>query len=129
MNNTPRRPWCGLLLGLTVIAAGCSKGDTQRLAGVSRKITEKARILAEDTGQRMSLRWQSANPGLEIRVSQRLHWDKGLANVPIQVEAAGNVVTLKGAVAELAQRQRAVNLAETTEGVEKVVDALQAPEQ
>jgi hypothetical protein len=129
MGEGHKYSWYWLLIGLAVTAAGCSKGDTQRLAGVGHKVTEKARLLAHDTSERMSFGWHSANPTLQLRVGQRLQWDKGLANTAIQVEATGNVVTLKGAMPDLAQRQRAVAIAESTVGVEKVVDALQSPEQ
>ncbi len=64
---------------------------------------------------------------LDARVSIRLRWDKNLADMPIQVSSKGAVVELKGAVRDLDQRRRAVEIAESTAGVEKVVDALETP--
>ena len=122
----------GLLAGLLLTAAGCSKADTERLARVGRKVTEKAGAISSSTNERLHAGWQNFPVNLEgtslaARVSNRLRWDRELVNTPIEVRATGPVVELKGAVAGLPQRQRAVGLAETTLGVEKVVDCLVVP--
>jgi osmotically-inducible protein OsmY len=58
-------------------------------------------------------------------VLTRLRWDKGLAGTAVQVDTPGTgVVRLQGTVADDQQRRRAVDLAESTQGVEKVVDEL-----
>jgi osmotically-inducible protein OsmY len=58
-------------------------------------------------------------------VLTRLRWDKGLAGTAVQVDTPGTgVVRLQGIVADDQQRRRAVDLAESTQGVEKVVDEL-----
>jgi osmotically-inducible protein OsmY len=129
MNISQRWGWGCLLCGLALIIAGCSKGDTERLARVGRKITEKVEA---NTNDRLNTGWQSfrANMkenGLTARVSTRLRWDSMLADTPIDVEASGGIVTLSGTVANLEQRRRAVALAESTVGVEKVVDLLELP--
>ena len=129
MNASQRRQWARLLLGIALIGTGCSKHDTERLAGVGRKITEKVEA---STNDRLDTGWQSfrANlnqSGLNARVSTRLRWDKLLADTPIDVEANGGVVTLSGSVSNLDQRRRAVALAESTLGVEKVVDLIELP--
>jgi osmotically-inducible protein OsmY len=123
---------CGSLILLALSLAGCSTDDTERLARIGRKMAEKVQALTDDTGDRFHTGWQSfrANlddSGLDARVSTRLRWDKALADTPIQVEATGGVVTLKGTVTELEQRQRAVALAGSTLGVEQVVDNLEMP--
>jgi osmotically-inducible protein OsmY len=123
---------CWLLAGLSLIASGCGRGDTERLARMGRKMVERAEAMSEDTGDRLHSGWQSfrANldqSGLDARVSTRLRWDKGLADTPIQVEAQGAVVTLKGPVGDLDQRRRAVAIAESTLGVDQVIDALEMP--
>ena len=58
-------------------------------------------------------------------MSQRLAWDKNLADARIQVRADGGAVELKGAVREAGQSKRAVELAESTAGVDKVTDSLE----
>jgi osmotically-inducible protein OsmY len=132
MRTIHKRGWCGLLLGLTLAGAGCTRGDRERLGRVGRKIGEKATVVRESAGSRLHSGWQRLRVnldagGLSTRVSTRLRSDKELVNTSIQVEAKGTEVTLKGAVANLSQRQRAVALAESTVGVETVVDRLQMP--
>jgi hypothetical protein len=111
---------------------GCSKGDTERLARVGRTITEKVEAASADSTDRFYAGWQSfrttlESSGLDGRVAIRLRWDKTLAETPIRVEATAGVVTLSGPVSTLEQRRRAVELAETTQGVEQVIDLLEMP--
>ena len=55
----------------------------------------------------------------------RLRWDKQLADADIQVSSAGpGVVRLQGTVADGEKQQRAKELAESTQGVEQVVNDL-----
>lgn len=63
---------------------------------------------------------------VEGRVYSRLHWDKRLAEekIDIEVEREGVVILTGTATDERAQR-RAVQLTESTVGVERVVDRLQ----
>ena len=64
-------------------------------------------------------------------MTARLRWDKALGGTRITVQAAGGVVELRGTVGTDNQRRRALDVTETTTGVERVVDALEiaAPEQ
>ncbi len=63
--------------------------------------------------------------GIEARIYGRLHWDKSLKNATIDLSVANaGVVTLEGAVASEKAKLRAVDLAQETEGVERVVDHL-----
>jgi osmotically-inducible protein OsmY len=130
--NKGHKRWGWLLGGLVLWAGGCSRGDTERLASVGRKITEKLDAASADTNDRFYAGWQSFRTTMECssldgRVAIRLRWDKALADTPIRVEATGAVVTLSGQVAGLEQRRRAVALAETTQGVEQVIDLLTTP--
>jgi osmotically-inducible protein OsmY len=117
---------------LLLAGAGCSKTDKERLERVARKVTEKAALLSAATNDRLQTGFQGFPANLDLanlgmRVSDRIHWDKELADLTLQVEANGGVVTLRGVVANLAQRQRAVGLADSTIGVVRVVDELQIP--
>ena len=59
------------------------------------------------------------------RVAVRIRWDKEMADAAVQVEAAGpGVVRLQGTVTDAAQHHRAKELAESTQGVEQVVNEL-----
>jgi|SRR5579862_3981048 len=59
------------------------------------------------------------------RVYARLYWDKSLADAPFQVETKnGGVVVLKGSVPSAEARHHAVELAQSTVGVNETVDEL-----
>jgi osmotically-inducible protein OsmY len=59
------------------------------------------------------------------RVYARLYWDKSLADAPFQIEAKdGGVVVLKGSVPTAEAKRRAVDLAQSTVGVNEAVDEL-----
>ena len=59
------------------------------------------------------------------RVYARLYWDKSLADAPFQVETKdGGVVVLKGSVPSADAKHRAVELAQSTVGVNETVDDL-----
>ncbi len=121
-------------LALLLLAAGCDGQDADHLARVSRKALARAGYLSGHTDDRPPSGWQAVQASLDevtidARVSARLRWDKNLAGVTIQTRAAGTVVELYGNVRDLNQRRRAVELAESTTGVEKVVDQLQTPAQ
>jgi len=123
------------LLSLTalpaaVIFAGCNNEDTDRMARVGHKVLAKAELLAPEADGRLSRGWQAMRSGLDsapldTRIATRLRWDKSLGDLDIQVRTEGGLVELKGTVRDAAQRQRAVELAEATVGVEKVIDSLE----
>ena len=97
---------------------------------VGRKLTAQTEALTADQGGGLNKGWQTVRNGwqettLAGRVAARLHWDKNLADAQIQASAMGNTVELKGTVRDLDQRRRAVELAETTTGVDKVTDVLE----
>jgi len=130
----PARLLSLVLLPLAVQAVGCNSEDADRMARVGHKVLEKAEALAPEADGRLSRGWQAMRSGLDgmpldARVTARLRWDKTLAEAEIQVSMDGGVVELKGSVRDAAQRQRAVELAESTAGVEKVTDSLETPTQ
>jgi hypothetical protein len=120
-----RKRW--LLLGL-VLAAGCSRQDTERLARVGRRMAGHAEALTGELREGLGSGWQGLGGPLEARVAARLRWDRGLTDTAILVEVSGNTVELKGKVRDLTQRRRAVELAQSTDGVEQVNDQLQISE-
>lgn len=124
------RQLCPPLLVVAAFAAGCNPDDTERMSRVARKLTARAEALTTDQDSGLNKGWQAVRNGwqettLAGRVAARLRWDKTLADCQIQTAAVGNAVELKGTVREPEQRQRAVELAESTLGVDKVTDALQ----
>lgn len=118
-----------LMLALSLAAAGCSQ-DADRMARLCQKTAAKFDGATEGIRGRLrtgfgAVRGTVSDTGVDSRVALRLRWDADMAGAEIQVRPAGSgVVELRGSVADLAQRTRAVQLARTTAGVENVVDAL-----
>jgi|SRR6516225_9301008 osmotically-inducible protein OsmY len=121
--------WLGwLLLGLVLGPCGCSHEDADRLARVGRKVAAKLEGVGGGAQEKLADGWQAV--ALDARVAARLRWDKALGGTRIEVRASGGVVELRGSVGNENQRRRAIDVAETTSGVERVTDALEvtAPE-
>jgi hypothetical protein len=129
-------------LGLMLMPAGCEKEDPEHLANVARKVASRAEPLVETVDSEWAQRFRTspqappvpaalpiAELGVEARVSSRLRWEKSLSGVSIQVTASEGVIELKGKVANVAQKKRAVELAESTTGVDKVTESLEVDEQ
>jgi hypothetical protein len=119
-----------LVVGCLMLAAGCNREDSRRLAHVGQKIVERAEQLTGGTQERLvgGLPIVQDNTGLAGRVSSRLRWDKAVADADISVRVQGDVVELRGSAENLQQRRRAVELAETTVGVARVVDLIADPQ-
>ncbi len=116
------------LLGLAVLVTGCSRQDTERLARIGKHIAARAEAVTVDCHAQLGSSWNGVGESVGARVWARLRWDSALADLPIHVYVAGGTVELKGTVRNIDQRRRALELAETTTGVEKVNDQLQIAE-
>jgi osmotically-inducible protein OsmY len=127
MGTVRGRRWLGLLVGCAVLTGGCTRQDTERLARIGRKAVEHTEALTGDLRERLGSGWQAADAGVAGRVAARLHWDRSLADANITVQLKEDAIELRGNVADLPQRRRAVDLAETTVGVRKVIDLLEMP--
>lgn len=116
-----------LMVGFLFLAPliGCNRQDTEAISRMGRKITAHARASANDL--RLDLHWKDVrqNPTLHDKVQERLRWENTLTEFTIDVHVNDKEVELKGAVATASQRQRAVELAETVAGVEKVINSIQ----
>ena len=118
-------------LCLAFASAGCNGEDADRLARVYHRTAARFEDESAGTREKLSRGWHSlqgdplAAASLRDRVAARLRLDRALAEAAIEVDADGDVITLRGEVGA-AQRRRAVDLAETTIGVEKVVNELTA---
>src|SRR5262249_32288015 len=120
-----------VLLGLVLAAGeiGCGSDDPDHLARIAKCVAAKGQGFTGDADKTLT-GWQALQANMEdltldARVSARLRWDKDLAGAQIQVQVKEGALELKGTVHDLPQRRRAVELAQSTVGTEKVVDQLE----
>jgi osmotically-inducible protein OsmY len=126
-----RRLW--LVTVLVLLSGACNRQDAERLGRIGRKAVERTEGLTGHVRDSLTTGWQSVCSGAEessvpARVMARLRLDKSLADATIEVELKDGVIELRGQVADLPQRRRAIELAESTIGVAKVADKLQTPQ-
>jgi hypothetical protein len=117
------------VLTAVVLTAGCESQDAERLSRIGRLLTEKVQASFVMAQSQLDPGWHTGfdELGLDSRISARLRWDKLLADATIGVRVTNGQVELTGRVADLARRRRAMDLAESTVGVESVVDRLESP--
>jgi hypothetical protein len=125
--TTRRLTW--LLGGTAFLIGGCEAQDADHLARATRLLVHKAEDLTGGAGNRWAARLQAIGadpdaPTLETKVASRLRWDKALEGAQIQVAIKEDAVELTGTIRDHDQRQRAIDLAEATAGVEKVTEKL-----
>src|SRR5262249_3468023 len=105
--------------------------DGDKLATVSRMAVTKVRE-ALPPAERVSAPVNALRKELpqrtEDRVRARLEADKQLEGIEFAVAADGATVKHRGVVPSPAARQRAVELAGSTVGVDAVIDELAVPE-
>lgn len=129
MRSRRRTIW---LMSLALLTAGCGQ-DAEVLARLGRKSWSKLEALGHETANQLGPRIEAAragcpDPTLAARVSCRLRWDQSLEGAAIEVHAAEGKIELTGTVMNPTQRQKAIELAETTVGVEQVLDSLTLPD-
>jgi hypothetical protein len=121
-----------LSLSLLLLAgvSGCQKSDTETLSRIGRKVADRGQAAFGDLRSRIDLNWKPrlAEPDLEERVRLRLRYDKELGDVAFEVKGQGKEIELRGKVSQADHKRRAVELAETTRGVERVHDHIEVIE-
>lgn len=128
MAKTRCRLPCKPVLALFVLSlAGCSRSDSECLARIARKVSGRIGDATAEIRDSLGTGWQDVcgELGVEARVTARLRWDKALADAAIEVKLQDGEIELKGTIKDEAQRQRALDIAGSTSGVEKVADHLQ----
>jgi osmotically-inducible protein OsmY len=118
------------LLALTTICLGCNRQDADCLARIGRKVAAHTKNSAGDIGSKLDVSWAGSKrePTLQEKVQDRLRWENTLTDVTLEVNVNHKEVELKGTVKNAQQRLRAIELAETLAGVDKVVDAISVRE-
>ena len=106
----------------TALTVGQQKDSDSLGDKVNRGLERAERKLRETWGDIQKATHRMTVQG---RVYARLYWDKSLAEAPFQVETKdGGVVVLKGSVPSAEAKHRAVELAQSTVGVNDTVDEL-----
>jgi osmotically-inducible protein OsmY len=111
--------------------AGCKARDIELLGAACQKAAQKLGLSRGAAAGTLAgaLRGALGETSLSARVESRLRWESALADASIEVHPGGNgVVTLRGTVAGPGLRQKAVEVARTTLGVERVLDELEVTE-
>jgi hypothetical protein len=132
MNNRRKHWRLGVLGLLALVVTGCDAKDRDAIVRIALKIADKADQATAGVRGPVLAGWKPGQPDLDSltapqRVKARLRWDKALVDCDINVEAKDNAIELRGQVPALEQRRRAVDLAESTVGVEKVDDNVESP--
>jgi hypothetical protein len=112
---------------LALTTTGCNRQDVDGLQRIGRKVLDRAQAAASPLREKFdhTLHGIGGHVSIRERVQQRLQWDKTLADVAVEVAVSEKDIELKGTLKSEEQRRRAVELAETTNGVERVTDSLQ----
>ena len=104
-------------------AAEAQQGPVGRAGQALDNVGKNIRRGVEDTVARGQINAQERD--LLARVTYRMRWDKKLVGSALRVEVqADGTTVLRGSVADLASKARAVDLVESTVGVTRVVDEL-----
>jgi hypothetical protein len=115
---------------LTLLVCGCGGQDVDRLGRIGAKAAARFQDMAGGPHGKLANGWQTVcasigDPTPDARVAMRFRWDKQLAAADIRVTSPGpGMVRLEGTVADATKQQRAKELAESTQGVEQVVNDL-----
>ena len=120
-----------LLVSLLALAAGCNRHDADALSRIGKKVGAHAKTGAGELGAKVDLSWAGSirEPSLQEKVHDRLRFENTLTDVSLEVHVKNKEVELKGIVKTPSQRQRAIELAETVTGVERVNDAIVVKEE
>jgi osmotically-inducible protein OsmY len=126
--GTRPRYWLAVLVA--ALLCGCSAGDTDHLSQIGRKVAARLETFTAGREGKLNRGWAAFRNGwdddpLDSRVSLRLRWDKELSDCKIEVLCQGAKIELSGLVPDQAAHQRAIEIAQTTCGVESVADWLE----
>lgn len=118
-----------ILVALFILLVGSNfqRSDGEHLATISRLAAARVRGALPSTdrlaGPVNALK-KELPQRLDDRVKARLESDRTLEALTIQVSCEGGTATLRGTVPDEAAHRRAVELTQTTSGVEHVIDEL-----
>jgi osmotically-inducible protein OsmY len=117
-----RAAFCILLVGTGFAAFGQQKDSDSLGDKVDRGVRAVESRLRESWGD---IKKATHRMTLQGRVYARLYWDKALADSTIQIEPKDKgVIVLKGSVPSREAKRRALELSDSTVGVNETIDEL-----
>ncbi|MBW3596152.1 MAG: BON domain-containing protein [Planctomycetes bacterium] len=127
-----RKSLVSLVLVALLGGVGLSAAPAQE--GLGEKIGERLDRGLRELRSELKQEWAEIRRSVERlsvqgRVYSRLRWDKDMRNTSIEIEAPEeNVILLQGRVPTAEIKEKALDLARDTVGVESVVDQLTVAE-
>jgi osmotically-inducible protein OsmY len=117
------------LLLLFLLAAGCSRQDTERLGRIGTIVAQRVELVVGDAEDDFIQRWKQGRDKRQQmqaarQIVQRLQSDKSLTNCKLEIAIDGEFVELRGQVKTMQQRQHVVEVAESVAGASKLKDRL-----
>ena len=116
-----------ILLLCPLLIAGCQSNDVDILAKIGQKAGQKLEDNLGFSPEVMAgrMRGPLEDTGLAGRVRVRLHFDRYLQETKVEISVPSTgVVRLRATVADVAVRQRILDLTRSTTGVESVIDEM-----
>lgn len=119
-----------VLVPIIVLVSGCGKQDKEILANIGRKITSKFESASSPTRKKLemgiqAMRGEILESSIQDSVLFRIRTDKNLKDQKIEVSSKEEgVILLKGTVPDEQSKLRAIEVAESTRGVNKVESEL-----
>lgn len=119
-----------LLVLVVLCSSGCNKQDKEIFSSVGRKVAGRVEDTTAPARKKVEAGWRAMRGGilegsLEDAILFRFKTDKELHQENIEVIHKGEgVVLLKGELSDLGMKGRAIALANTTKGVDRVEDEL-----
>jgi hypothetical protein len=117
---------------ILLLLGGCKARDGDILVRVCQKTTQKAQVLVGNVPVKLvnQLPATVSEASMATRVQNRIRWDRYLSRLDIDVQTTdAGTVTLRGNVPDLAIRQRILDLAKSTTGVQNVEDRMTLPKE
>jgi osmotically-inducible protein OsmY len=117
-------------LALALLTSGCKARDGDILAQVCRKSGQKVHAVLGASPVSLAGNLSLGEASIAVRVYNRIHWDRYLSGVDVRVQTGElGTVAVFGHVPDLALKQRILDLAKSTVGVQQVEDRLTLPEE
>ena len=124
--------FANISLALVLLTAGCKARDGDILAQMCRKTGEKVGVMAGKAPVHLTgaLYGSAGEASVTVRVQNRIRWDRYLSTLDIQVQStATGTVTLRGKTPDISIKQRVLDLARSTTGVQRVEDRMTLPKE